>query len=111
MAESTETEDQCYARAERAMGSILVAKGQEEPYDVWAERAMNSEQENATYGFSINNLVADMQTVIKTNNKKVPAHHRIRMIIWLGLLAQCWQEAEVCFVAATHCRRYVLTFL
>jgi len=74
--------------------SIFCAQ-EDEDYGSWNARAIDSEWHKDSYGYSIDIVVSKIRTVLDTNGKNTPVVHRIRFLVWLGLLTQCWHEAEV----------------
>ena len=89
------TEDRWYRHAEMVVCSIFCAH-EGEDYDSWIARAIDSEWHKDSYGYSIDIVVSKIRTGLETNGKNTPVVHRIRFLVWLGLLTQCWHEAEVC---------------
>lgn len=93
----TETEDRWYKHAELVICSLFCAE-EEEHYDSWSERVLECEWNDNSYGYSIDLVISKMRVVVETNEKKTPAVHRIRYMVWLGLLTSCLLEAEVCIL-------------
>lgn len=93
--ESTKQEDRWYRHAERVMCSIFCAKEEEEQYDSWAVRAVGFKWNDDSNGYSIGIIISKIRTILEANDKSTSVVHRLRCIIWLGLLIRSWEEAEV----------------
>jgi hypothetical protein len=93
--ESTEQEDRWYRHAERVMCSIFCTKEEEEQHDSWAVRAVGSKWNDDPNGYPIGIIISKIRTILEANDKNTSVVHRLRCIVWLGLLMQSWEEAEV----------------
>lgn len=88
-------EDRWYRHAEMVVCSIFCAH-EDEDYYSWTARAIDAEWHKDSHDYSIDIVVSKIRTALETNGKNTPVVHIIRLLVWLGLLTQCWHEAEVC---------------
>jgi hypothetical protein len=91
---STKERDRWYIHAERVMISLFCASEGEHGYS-WAERATKCKWKDDSSGSSIAIIMSKIRVIIEAHSRDTPVVHRIRCLVWLGILTQSFEEAEV----------------
>jgi hypothetical protein len=101
MQNSSKEKDRWYLHAERVVISLFCAT-EGEHGDSWAERVTNCEWKDDSSDSSIAIIMSKMRVIIEAHSKDTPVVHRIRCLVWLGILTQSFEEAEVCMCIQKH---------